>query len=318
MIKLELSHLRRFTTLLVAIALPSLVSILASGGFAALKPRDPSSIRFERGRRLFYESGCSHCHSIDGAGQRRYGPALHEIGKLAADRKPGMTAPQYILESILDPGAFRAPGANGGMPEGAFRRDKDDLRQLVGFLASRGASVRVEEIERLNIPDVPQVRVSGKDFDLSKAKQGETIFRGKGECITCHVLRPDPASNLLAPSLLSVGSLNAKDLRESIVDPNAKISPGYEQVVARKRDGLTVSGRLLEKSDDGIYVLEKRPAGDLATVFVPFSEIQPSEDDEAPDYWVSKASLMPIVKDALTAEEIDALVAFLKNRHGNR
>ena len=307
----------RFAVFVLAVTIPVIVSMLVSLSFASLRTRDRGPAYFEEGRRIFFEVGCARCHSIDGSGQRRIGPPLHEIGRVGAVRKPGMTAAEYILESIIDPGAFRAPGVTGGMPAGLLY-GKGALRQVVGFLASRGATLRVEEIEQLNIPDVPKGTSSEKEFDLSKVKQGEAIFRGKGECTTCHPLRPDPALNLLAPSLLNVGVLNASDLRQSIVDPNAKISLGYEQVVARKRDGSTVSGRFVEKTDDGIYVLEKRPGGDLATVFVPFSEMQPSEDDGAPDYWVSKASLMPIVKDALTAEEIDALVAFLKNRHGNR
>lgn len=318
MIRLDRSHLRRFTALLVAIALPPLVSILASSGFDALKPRDPSSMRFERGRRLFSETGCSRCHSVDGAGQRRFGPPLHEIGKLAADRKPGMTAPQYILESILDPGAFRAPGANGGMPEGIFSEGREDLRQLVGFLATRGATVREGEIESLDIPAIGKSRASDAGLDFHQVKLGEAIFRGKGQCITCHRLRPDPSSHLMAPSLLSVGSLSAAELHQAIEEPSARIAAGYQHVTAQRKDGRSVEGRLIEKTDEGIYVLRMEPAGDLVTDFVPFCEMECADDQKTPMYVLSKSSLMPDTKGSLTREEIDALVAFLKNRHSNR
>ncbi len=229
-----------------------------------------------------------------------------------------MTAPQYILESILNPGVFRAPGVSGGMPEGVFTYGEEDLRQLVGFLATRGAAVRDGEIDQLKIPVIRKLRTSDARLDYGLIKRGEAIFRGKGRCITCHALRPDPGSHLLGPSLLSVGSLSADELHKAIEEPNARVSERYRHVSVYRNDGRVVEGRLIERNDEGLFVLRLEPAGGLVTDFVPFCDMEQSEGQTQPMYIVGRSSIMPETKGVLTREEINALVAFLKNRHGNR
>jgi cytochrome c2 len=312
-------------TLALVLSVPVIVSLLSS--LCCNRFRSPiSSVRspiktsedYPRGREVFYERGCSHCHSLDGGGQRRFGPPLHEIGQVARDRKPGMTASQYILESILDPSGFRAPGVAGGMPEGFMFYGKDDLRQLVGFLAAQGAPVRGSEIDDLKVPAIVNRRVSHERLDYRQVKRGEAIFRGKGQCITCHPLRPGPGSHLMGPSLLSVGSLGADDLRHAIEEPGARIAAGYQHIIAQRKDGRFVDGRLIEMADAGVYLLRTELTGDLVTDYVPFCAMECADDQTTPVYALGKTSMMPDVKQVLTPDEIDAVVAFLRNRHGNR
>jgi putative heme-binding domain-containing protein len=307
--------------LTLAVFAPAIVSMLASFSFEKSRFSTRTATNFDEGRKFFHDMTCSRCHTIDGSGQRSLGPPLNEIGKVGAGRKPGMTAAEYILESILDPGAFRAPGVTGGMPEGLVRRGKNvrhrDVRQLVGYLANRGATAGADEIDRLSIPEVAKTSTADEDLDFRQVKLGEAIFRGKGQCTTCHPLRAGAVVNLTGPSLLNVGTLTADELREAIEKPSAKIAPGYQRAVAERADGRVVEGRLVEKTDDGIYVLQTNPAGELATVFVPFCEMERSGEQGKLPYMVSKSSIMPGMKGVLTGEEIDALVAFLRNRHGN-
>jgi len=202
------------------------------------------------------------------------------------------------------------------MPDGLVVRG-GDVRQLVGFLANLGANAGADEIDRLNIPEVAKTRIADKDLDFRQVKLGEAIFRGKGQCTNCHAMRAGPAVSLRGPSLLNVGNLTAGELREAIEKPSAKVAAGYQQVVAERADGRLVEGRLVEKTDDGIYLLQADPAGGLATVFVPFCEMERSGEEGKLPYVVSKSSTMPDAKGILTGEEIDALVAFLRNRHGN-
>jgi len=187
----------------------------------------------------------------------------------------------------------------------------------VGFLANLGATAGPDEIDRLSIPKVAKTRSADKDLDFRQVKLGEAIFRGKGQCITCHPLRAEAGVSLRGPSLLNVGTVRADELREAIEKPSAKVAAGYQQVVAERADGRLVEGRLVEKTKDGIYLLQADPAGGLATVFVPFCEMERSGEEGKLPYVVSKSSTMPDAKGVLTGEEIDALVAFLRNRHGN-
>jgi mono/diheme cytochrome c family protein len=202
------------------------------------------------------------------------------------------------------------------MPEGLVVRGSD-VRQLVAFLANKGATAWPDEIDRLSIPEVATKRTADKDLDFRQVKLGEAIFRGKGQCTNCHSLREGPAVSLRAPSLLNVGTLTANELREAIKKPSAKVAAAYQQVVAQREDGRLVEGRLVEKTDDGIYVLQTDPAGALATVFVPYCEMERSCEAGQLPYVISKSSIMPDPTGVLTGEEIDALVAFLRNRHGN-
>jgi putative heme-binding domain-containing protein len=153
------------------------------------------------------------------------------------------------------------------------------------------------------------------ELDFREVQKGETIFREKGKCISCHSLRETPDLTLRAPSLLSIGNLKADDLRRAIENPDTKITPSYQHVIAHRKDGRTVEGRLVEKTAVGIYVLTNSSDG-LATVFVSFREMDEADEDGKPLYRISKTSIMPSYKNVLTKEEIDALVAFLKNRHG--
>jgi mono/diheme cytochrome c family protein len=89
--------------------------------------------------------GCGACHTIAGvegmAG--KVGPELTHIGTIGATRKPGMSAQDYIRESIVDPNAFIAPECPTGPcvtpsdmpPIFGDRLTAKQLETLVDFLA---------------------------------------------------------------------------------------------------------------------------------------------------------------------------------------
>ena len=69
------------------------------------------------GREIFLGSGgCAACHTIDGISEGIIGPDLTHLGVDAANRKPGMSAEEYIFESIRNPEAFVAPDVNRAIP----------------------------------------------------------------------------------------------------------------------------------------------------------------------------------------------------------
>ena len=59
-----------------------------------------------RGQRVYLDNGCGGCHTIDGLSAGTVGPNQSNIGSVAETRIPGMSAEDYVLESILDPSAF--------------------------------------------------------------------------------------------------------------------------------------------------------------------------------------------------------------------
>jgi mono/diheme cytochrome c family protein len=89
-----------------------------------------------RGRQLYRSLGCANCHEPNLFGQR-LGPPLDHIGTIAADRRPGVSADEYIRQSILDPGAYVVRGYQDSMPRDLGRDlSPTDLDALVAYLLS--------------------------------------------------------------------------------------------------------------------------------------------------------------------------------------
>ena len=62
------------------------------------------------GEESYQSNACFACHGQpDGSVAAAVGPELSDIANVAAERVEGMSAEQYIYESILDPNAFIVP-----------------------------------------------------------------------------------------------------------------------------------------------------------------------------------------------------------------
>ena len=96
-----------------------------------------------KGRALFESKQCITCHALSSVptAQGTIGPPLNGIAKIAAARKPGMTAEAYLRESIKDPGAFLVPPfpapSAGGMLLPVPVNDQE-INDLVAFLLQQG------------------------------------------------------------------------------------------------------------------------------------------------------------------------------------
>src|SRR5262249_39988239 len=88
------------------------------------------------------------------------------------------------------------------------------------------------------------------------AGRGQTLFEGKGQCLTCH--RVNGTGSRFGPDLSEVGSTRrnpradtsiplAKSLELSILEPDAEVLPENRFVRMVTKDGKTVTGRLLNQ-----------------------------------------------------------------------
>ena len=81
---------------------------------------------------------CSICHKIESVPESigGIGPELTHIGTIVADRKPGMSAEEYIRESIREPEAFITPDFLPGLMTTAITQGLTDeqVDALVAFL----------------------------------------------------------------------------------------------------------------------------------------------------------------------------------------
>jgi cytochrome c553 len=104
----------------------------------ACAPEPTATDPIARGRQVYRQQGCANCHegSITNF-FRPVGPPLNEVGRVAATRVPGMSAEDYLRQSITDPGAYVVPGYPDSMPRGLARDlSPEDLAALVAYLAS--------------------------------------------------------------------------------------------------------------------------------------------------------------------------------------
>ncbi len=150
---------------------------------------------------------CSPCHGLGGAG----------------GRAPDLTTGQYSVGGA-DENLYRAimNGVEGTeMPAYSERLDAEGVWRIVSYLRSIGGK------------PVPQV--SGDRAN------GEKIFWGKGGCGACH--RVAGKGGRLGPDLTASGRMRSLTyLKESLADPNATLTPGYNTITVVTKDGKTIQG----------------------------------------------------------------------------
>jgi cytochrome c551/c552 len=90
------------------------------------------------GASLFQSKGCAACHTGPDSRSTMGFPSLVGAAEWAADRRPGLSAPQYLAESMRTPSAFVSPafvGSIGGtdaMPD--LDLSEAEIDALVGYL----------------------------------------------------------------------------------------------------------------------------------------------------------------------------------------
>lgn len=157
--------------------------------------------------RIMFRGACSLCHGIKAEGGR--GPDL-TIGAYSA----GDT--DADLFNIIANGA-----AGTEMPEFGGRYDEDDIWRLVTYLRS----VAKREAAALT----------------GNAETGKKLYWEKGQCGQCH--RIQGKGGRMGPDLTHAGRQRSLAyLKESILDPNADITPGYPTVNVVTRDGKKIVG----------------------------------------------------------------------------
>jgi cytochrome c oxidase subunit 2 len=108
---------------------------------ACSTPDTGNSGRVETGRELFNTGGksnvpCATCHSLDGSAL--VGPTLKGISQRAGTRGPGLSAEDYIRQSILSPSAFIVPGYSDPMYKDYTKVfTDDDIQNLIAFLMTQ-------------------------------------------------------------------------------------------------------------------------------------------------------------------------------------
>ncbi len=175
------------------------------------------------GERIFREKGqCTTCHGIGRAGR---GPDLAGIGGRAGSRKPGTSTKAYLIEALLDPGAFVVPGFPNIMPRidrPPIGLNRSELWATVAYLESLGGTVDVR------LEDIPATAGGGAAAAAATLQlpgdpqRGRAVFAGKGTCIACHRAGTLGGSQV-GPDLSQIGaSQTVEYVMGKILNPASK------------------------------------------------------------------------------------------------
>jgi putative heme-binding domain-containing protein len=131
---------------------------------------------------------------------------------------------------------------------------------------------------------------------------GREIFSKKGGCVSCHMIRGE--GGFPGPDLSDIGATRSlRQLREALLDPNARIHPDFRAVTVVTRDGRQIQGVAKSYTNYSVGILDAK--GEL--------HMLPTEDLKKIDF--SSASLMPgDYARRLTPLEVENLLAFLSRQ----
>jgi len=273
---------------IVAVALPAAI---AMGISVSYYPLTSQRIDLRKGE-LVFRRQCRSCHSTVEGAPAQMGPNLVSIGRDAQRRREAMSATDYILESILDPGAYRDPNIAGVMPQQiASELSPTQIRNVVAYLSSRNAEPNYRELLALKIKKPKVKRSEHESVELAKLDAGQALFMGKGKCITCHTLVSYPGHDLVAPGILTAGRHAEEYLRQSLVQPNEVITPGYEQSTIVLSDGRLLTGRITDHRADRLTLVGMDDDGNVKPHIISLDDVDEAEDGQ-PDIVTSPVSLM--------------------------
>jgi PQQ-dependent dehydrogenase (methanol/ethanol family) len=215
------------------------------------------------GKKLYLE-GCSGCHGPTAEGGR--GPNLAQ-----GDQIRGATN-RHLVSVITD-------GVKGSdMPPSGLTGDK--VWPLIAYLRNLTAVA----------------------FDSTAAgdvQSGSALFFGSAGCANCHTIRG--RGGFPGPDLSNIGRVRSfRQLRESLVDPDAKIAEGYGGVTVITKSGQTIAGVARDNTNYAIQILDAR--GDLHRLL----------KADLREVVLRGGSLMPgDFKQRLSSRDIEDLLAFL-------
>jgi mono/diheme cytochrome c family protein len=176
------------------------------------------------GEKIFREKGqCITCHGIGRAGR---GPDLAAVGGRAGARKPGTASKTYLVEALIQPGAFVVDGFPNIMPDVSrppIGLNRSEVWATVAYLQSLGGAV---DVKLEDVPASVGAQAAGGAAAAVQLpgdpKAGADVFKGKGTCVACHKAG-NIAGTQVGPDLSNIGATQTPDYNMGkILNPASK------------------------------------------------------------------------------------------------
>jgi putative heme-binding domain-containing protein len=120
-----------------------------------------------------------------------------------------------------------------------------------------------------------------------------------GQCARCHAVRGE--GGIVGPDLTSIGdNLSREELLRALIEPSARLSPGFGSVKLTLKDGQVISGILAEESPTELVL----KTSDAEPLRVAADRISKREN---------MISAMPPMGTLMSKREIRDMIEFLSN-----
>lgn len=170
--------------------------------------------------------------------------------------------------------------------------------ELKEAIDSSGSADLQTKMAELKADDSPLVKYADALYGGSR-REGWNIFNNNptAQCVRCHALRG--SGGTVGPDLTNIGNtLKREQLLQALVDPGARIAPGYGSVSLTLKDGQEVTGALMAETDKALTI----KTSDAEPLVIPTARI---------DKRNNLPSGMPPMGALLSTRELRDLVAFL-------
>jgi quinoprotein glucose dehydrogenase len=192
-----------------------------------------------------------------------------------------------ILSNLMDKMAANqlAPDVSLELKEAVLASNSVDLKaKLVGLKATN------------SLVDAYSEALFGGDRG-----SGYAVFNynASGQCTRCHALNKEGGN--VGPNLMHIGSeLTREQILQALIEPSARLAPGFGNVNLTLKDGQEVFGILAKETADALTLT----TSDAEPLVIPVSRIATRENIP---------SSMPAMGELLTKREIRDVVEFLSN-----